>query len=152
MYTPVFSQAGRDRANRHLHALCSMVLGAEYSDPVLNHGPNPSADVPGRHEQPRRPAQQPPESSHRCTEIPREEPACKGARSGNGASLATTSSGHSGNAGKTAYSKVPRRRRPSAAKCTPTAICSLYHYQTQLRLCAGFVGSRYLYGDVAASS
>ena len=60
---------------------------------------------------------------------------------------------HSGNVEKTAYSEVPRRRRPSAAaKCTPTTICSLYHYQTQLRLCAGFAGSRYLYGDVAASS
>ena len=33
VYTSVFTQAGRDRANRHLHALCSMVLGAVYSDP-----------------------------------------------------------------------------------------------------------------------
>ena len=67
--------------------------------------------------------------------------------------LSTTSSGTSGNAGKTAYSEVPRRRRPSAAaKCTPTTICSLYHYQTQLRLCAGSASSRYLCGDVAASS
>ena len=72
MYTSIFSQAGRDCANRHLHALCSMVLGAEYSDPAINHGPNPSADVPGRHEQPRRPAQQPPGSSQRRPGIPRE--------------------------------------------------------------------------------
>ena len=37
--------------------------GAESSDPATIHGPNPSADVQGRHEQPWRPAQRPPRSS-----------------------------------------------------------------------------------------
>ena len=68
-------QAGRDHANRHLRAClrapCSMVQGAEYSDPATNHGPNPSAGIPGRPEQPRRQAQEPPESPQRCHGIPR---------------------------------------------------------------------------------
>ena len=54
--------------------------GAESSDPATIHGPNPSADVPERNEQPRRPVQQPRRSSQGRPGIPREEPACKGAR------------------------------------------------------------------------
>ena len=45
--------------------------GAEYSDPATNHGSNPSAGIPGRPEQPRRQAQEPPESPWRCHGIPR---------------------------------------------------------------------------------
>ena len=62
-----------DRANRNLHALCNMVLGAEYSDPATVHGLNPSGDVPGRRKQPWRPAQKPPGSFWRCLRLKREE-------------------------------------------------------------------------------
>ena len=84
VYTSVFTQAGRDRANRHLHALCSMVLGADHSDPATNHGLNASAGVLGRPEHPQRLAQKPQGSSWRCPMTLREEPACTRARSGAG--------------------------------------------------------------------
>ena len=45
--------------------------GAEYSDPATNHGPNLSADMPGRHEQPRRPVQKRPGGPWRCHGIAR---------------------------------------------------------------------------------
>ena len=58
---------------------CSMVLGAEYNDPATNHGPkspNPSADIPRRPEQPRRPAEEP----SKPLEMPRNPARGAGAR------------------------------------------------------------------------